>query len=428
MLLIYSHISSSRSLYTCSFIFKELLGIDIELTSDSEKFSAHEGPKINYSDSRITADEFYIRNHRLLFEQNIKTQAIECFTVNNYKAFFKTENSDFPFDIFAASFYLLSRYEEYLPHEKDMYGRYDCEKSLAYREGFLNLPLINIWVIDLAERLKAKYSIINIQYPTFSFLPSYDIDIAYSYRHKGLWRNAGGFLKSPSAERIKVLIGKKMDPFDSYDWLHHLHQHYDLKPMYFFLVAERNGQYDKNILPHKDIMWKLVKRHSKNYRIGLHPSWQSGDNRALLKKEKEQLEAMSETSITASRQHYIRFNLPEGYHRLIVAGIKDDYSMGYGSINGFRASIASPFFWYDLEKDEQTDLRVHPFCFMDANSFYEQRQGPQKTMDELVHYLHVCREVSGTFITIWHNNFLGTEETFSGWREVYDQFIAQVLQ
>jgi hypothetical protein len=428
MVLIYAHISTARLQYTCSFIFKELLGIDFKLTIDSEKFRLHEGPKINYSDSRISADEFYIQNHPLLFEQNIKPQQTGCFTVNDHKAFFKTTGSDLPFDIFAASFYLLSRYEEYLPHEKDMYGRYDCERSLAYREGFLKKPLINTWVIDLAGKLKAKYSILNIQYSIFSYLPTYDIDIAYSYKHKGLVRNLGGYFKDPTTERVKVLAGSQQDPFDSYDWLHHLHQHYDLHPIYFFLVAEKNSQYDKNILPHKDAMWKLVKQHAKKYTIGLHPSWQSGDNRSLLKKEKEQLEAMGECSITRSRQHYIRFNLPEGYQRLISAGITDDYSMGYGSINGFRASTASSFYWYDLEKDEQTRLRIHPFCFMDANSFYEQRQNTKQTLDEMFHYLNVCKEVNGTFISIWHNNFLGTADTFNGWAAIYDEFIAQVQQ
>lgn len=435
MILIYSHISSSRLQYTCSFIFKELLGVDFKLTIDSEKFRSYQGPKINYSNSKITTGDFYIQNHPLLFELNIKSQAIDCFSVNSNKAFFKAENSDLPFDIFAASFYLLSRYEEYLPHEKDMYGRYDCERSLAYREGFLNLPLVNIWAIDLAKKLKEKFSTFNFQLSTFNFLPTYDIDMAYSYKHKGLWRNIGGYLRSPSAERIKVLAGAQQDPFDCYDWLHHLHQHYDLQPLYFFLVAERNGRYDKNILPHKDAMWNLVKQHSKKYTIGIHPSWQSGDDRSLLKKEKEQLKAMAQAPAIGgvptpipSRQHYIRFNLPEGYQRLISAGITDDYSMGYGSINGFRASAASSFFWYDLEKNEQTNLRIHPFCFMDANSFYEQRQNPEQTWDELLHYLTVCKEVGGTLISIWHNNFLGTSDDFSGWKEIYDKFIAQVQQ
>ncbi len=402
------------------------MGVDFKLTIDSENFRIHDGPKINYSDSKISETEFYIQNQPLLFEQDTKSQPVECFIVKNNKAFFKTEASDFPFDIFAASFYLISRYEEYLPHEKDLYGRYDCENSLAYKEGFLNLPLINIWIKEFAKSLHSKFPTFKLQPSTFNFIPSYDIDIAWSYKHKGLLRNIGGFLKSPSAERIKVITGSIKDPFDCYSWLNRLHEQYDLSPIYFFLVAEKNGLYDKNILPHKDAMWKLIKQHAKKYTVGLHPSWQSVDDRSLLKKEKEQLEAMSSTKQTGSRQHYIRFNLPEGYQRLNAAGITDDYSMGYGSINGFRASVASSFYWYDLEKEVQTTLRIHPFCFMDANSFYEQQQNPQQTMEELLHYLTACKEVNGTMITIWHNNFLGTAKGFEGWKEIYEKFISQL--
>jgi hypothetical protein len=137
---------------------------------------------------------------------------------------------------------------------------------------------------------------------------------------------------------------------------------------------------------------------------------------------------MCNCEVNKSRQHYIRFNLPEGYQRLITAGITDDYSMGYGSINGFRASVASSFYWYDLEKEVQTALRIHPFCFMDANALYEQRQDTVTSLNELQHYHAVCKSVNGTLITIWHNNFLGTAKEFTGWKEMYEQFIAQVQQ
>lgn len=414
--------------YICSFIFKELMGVEFELTIDSEKFKTHAGPKINYSKAKVSEDEFHFQNHNLLFEQDIKSQLIDCFTTHTYKAFFKTPVSDFPFDIFAASFYLISRYEEYLPHEKDMYGRYACENSITYREDFLHLPLINIWVTHFREKLKEKYATLNFQPSTFNFLPTYDIDIAYSYKHKGLLRNMGGFLKSPALQRLLVLTGRIKDPFDCYEHLHQLHNKFNLKPIYFFLVAGTNGQYDKNILPHTRAMWELISKHAKKYQIGLHPSWHSGDNRSLLKKEKEQLEAMCNYAVSKSRQHYIRFNLPEGYQRLITAGITDDYSMGYGSTNGFRASVASSFFWYDLEKEQQTNLRIHPYCFMDANAYYEQRQKPDESLNELQHYLAICKKVNGTLITIWHNNFLGTGNDFKEWKGIYEQFIAQVPQ
>ena len=407
------------------------MGVEFKITIDSEEFKNYDGAKINYSDEEIENSKFKIQNYSLLFDEIIITQEIICFDVTGTKAFFRTHNSDFPFDIFAASFYLITRYEEYLPHEKDMYGRYAHENSLSFREGFLNLPLINLWIKEFAQRLKEKFSIFNVQFPIFNFKPTFDIDMAWSYKHKDLLRNFGSFLKHPSLERIKVLAGFQKDPFDSYEWLDELHQQYHIKPLYFFLVAEKNSTYDKNILPHKDAMWRLVKQHAKKYFIGLHPSWQSGDDISLLKKEKLQLSEMAQTAEGVpfhSRQHYIRFNLPEGYSRLIEAGITDDYSMGYGSINGFRASVASSFFWYDLEKEEQTTLRIHPFCFMDANSYYEQKQSPQQTFEEMMHYLSVCKEVNGALITIWHNNFLGTTKEFDGWKDIYEKFITQVQQ
>ena len=100
--------------------------------------------------------------------------------------------------------------------------------------------------------------------------------------------------------------------------------------------------------------------------------------------------------------------------------------MGYGSINGFRASVASPFYWYDLEKEEATYLLLYPFCYMEANSFFEQKITPQQALEEMRHYYQQVKKVNGTFISIWHNTFLGTDERFKGWRDVYYQFIQEV--
>ena len=425
-LLLYSPTCTSRLQYICNFIFKELLNIDFDITSNIETFKSYEGIKINYNNNVISEKEMHISPVNLLFEQNISLQKIDCFEINSKKAFFKTNSADFSFDIFAAFFYLVTRYEEYLPHQKDIYGRYAHENSLAFKEGFLNIPLINIWIKDFVHAIQNKFPEIAVHYSSFTFIPTYDIDIAYSYKHKGAARNLGGFLKSPTLDRIKVLWGLEKDPFDTYDWLNESHEKLGLKPIYFFLVAAQNSLYDKNILPDKKAMWKLIKSHAKKYTIGLHPSWQSGDEKSLLKKEKEQLEAMGEKVITYSRQHYIRFNLPDGYNNLLEAGFTDDYSMGYGSINGFRASVASSFNWFDLQKNEETSLRIHPFCYMEANSFYEQKLSATNAFEELIHYFTICKEVNGTLITIWHNHMLGPDKLYKGWGEMYEKFIQTI--
>ena len=434
-MLFYSHTITPRLRYITDFIGSQVLGESFQLTSDQVFFDQHKGEKLRYDKDSNKDSEFQVAPSGLLFESGIVEQQIKCFEVNgslnakSYKAFFKT-TGDYPFDIFAASFYLLSRYEEYLPHQKDLYGRYAHQNSLSFRENFLHLPLVNIWVQHFRQALQNKFPALDTNQGAFTFLPTYDIDEAFSYKHKQLWRTIGGMTRSvingqwsSLLERISVLSGNRNDPFSSFEWMDHLNQQFQLKPIYFFLVANKTRKYDKNILPSKKSMQELIQQHSNQYSIGIHPSWQSGDDPEKLKYEILRLGHISGKPIVASRQHFIRFTLPNTFRRLIDLGIESDFSMGYGTINGFRASIASPFPWYDLQREEQTKLLLYPFCFMEANSFFEQKFSPEQAFEELKHYHSVVRSVNGTLITIWHNTFLGTSALFKGWKEVYENFV-----
>lgn len=438
-MLLYSPHTTARLSYIVGFLSKELFETPIRITADKEEFLAATGPRINYSNLAAlhpdpvpdAAPIFSLRPVPLLFESGITPQSIDCFEYNGHKAFFATDGH-FPFDIFAAAFYLLSRYEEYLPHEKDEYGRYAYTNSLAWKEGFLGIPLVNYWVLEFKTALKRQYPDLVFRYTAFKFVPTYDIDLAYSYLFKGWARNAGGLFKEiitgkwrEAKTRIAVLRGLRPDPYDTYEWLDSLHLYCRMKPYYFFLVAARCKGVDRNISPSGPGLRELVSYHAAGYRLGIHPSWGSGDKDSLLREEIGWMEQIIDSNITRSRQHYIRFTLPHTYRRLLFYGIDQEFSMGYGSINGFRASVASSFYWYDLEKEEETVMRIFPFCFMDANACYEQSLTPSQAMTELMHYYHHTRRVNGLMVTIWHNNFLGTDPQFAGWREVYEVFLKE---
>ncbi len=428
-MLLFSEIITPRLRYITGFIGKELIDEPFLLTDKRTDFEQYTGAKINYSAKRITGQEIQIHPVSLLFETGVQHQEINCFDDKGRKVFFKT-SGDLPFDIFATTFYLLSRYEEYLPHAKDMYGRYAHTASLAFKEGFLDQPLVNYWLKDFSALLKMKFPSLTFKEPVFTFLPTYDIDEAFSFRHKGWYRNTGGFLRdlfmgkiSDCVHRLQVLAGKKQDPYDAFEIMHRLHDRYQVSPLYFFLLASRKGIYDKNTDPACPVMHTLIRSHGVKYRTGIHPSWQSGDDESLLKEEKDILETLGGKPVMASRQHYLRFTLPDGYRRLLGAGICEDHSMGYGTVNGFRASVAAPFYWYDLGKETTTDLRLYPFCYMDANSFYELKHTPEQALQEMNHYYTEVKNVNGLLITLWHNTFLGTDKKFKGWREVYESFL-----
>jgi hypothetical protein len=173
-------------------------------------------------------------------------------------------------------------------------------------------------------------------------------------------------------------------------------------------------------------MKKLIREHAERNEIGIHPSWRSNNSADILRYEILKLTHISGKPIISSRQHYIKFNLPGTYRRLLDNGIQKEFSMGYGSINGFRASVASSFYWYDLEKGQSTDLLIYPFCFMDANSFFEQKQTSDQALEEMLRYYNTIRSIEGLMITIWHNTFLGSAKMYNGWKETYEQFIEKI--
>lgn len=435
MLLIYSAEISSRLKYIASTLLCNFSGLEVFYTNSEEEFLSFDGAKINYSLRALGEDEFHIPPaSTILFETGIHSINILCTERNNYKILFPNTQGDFSFDIFAASFFLLSRYEEYLPHKKDEYGRFAHTESLAFKESFLDIPVVDYWLQDLQKILQARFPFLLFAIRKFRFVPTYDIDIAFSYLHKGFTRTTGGAMRSllkgevdDIKERFEVIAGKKDDPFDVYEWLYALHLKYNLNPYYFFLVAASTSEYDKNIDPSNTEMRELIKYHAIGYNVGIHPSWQSGDNETTLQEEIKTLETLIERNVIHSRQHYIRMTLPETYRKLINLGIHNEFSMGYGSINGFRASITSPFYWYDLQAEEKTSLLVYPFCFMDANAYYEQKLSPHQAFSAIRQYHDVIKKVNGTMVTIWHNNFFGSDKAFTGWREVYELFLEEVL-
>ena len=196
MIYVFTHKITSRVKYAFNLVFKDLMQIDYELITNRKDFEEKEGVKLAYTMNPI-GEAFFIRSKPLLFEQGINDQDINIIPFDRTKAFFGVGgNSMFPFDIFAASFYLAARYEEYLPHKKDHYNRFDADQSLAFKEDFLHQPVINIWVNKLIDVLKEVYPDFEVPERKYQFITTIDVDNAYAYKEKGFVRTLMGYGKS----------------------------------------------------------------------------------------------------------------------------------------------------------------------------------------------------------------------------------------
>lgn len=399
--------------YVLDWIFKEQFQMPFIVCADLQEWVQYGGPKINYSASTLQEGEIKIIPAGLLNESGViipKTLAIQRWKKSTV-LFYNQPGAVVPFDIFSAVFYLISRYEEYLPHKKDRHGRFLPSESAAGQYSFLQEPVIDQWLYFFRIVFQEKCAVLFSQ-KKFNCQMTFDIDLAWKYLNKGIFRYWGGQWKdfflgkwSNIRARNAVVSGKQQDPFFTFPELDLLHQQYQLKPLYFILLG-KPGKFDKNADPGSKGMKSLMRLLSEKYPVGIHPSYGSHKSRDVLKEEIKILSDAVQKPVTRSRQHFIKFSLPQTYRDLISVGIKEDYSMGYAGLNGFRAGTSHSFLWYDLSKEEITSLRVHPFAFMDATSVFYLKQDPEEVAREWKRLYQQVKSVEGNFISIWHNFIL----------------------
>lgn len=435
---IYTPKLTNRISYIFDLIFHQLLGIPkVKLTSDLYAFSqATKVARINYSQHFISDVPHFFPN-QLLVETGVRTLNLTFKKHENLNAAFfhlpapNNQKAHLPFDPFALSFYLVSRYEEYLDFTPDKFGRFPASSSQAYQNGFLQQALVNLWALKIKALLEKKYPTLQFNCPQYQYTPSYDIDYAYAFLHKGFLRQAAAFGRNvvrldveTLSLQLKTWLRFQKDPYDTFAYLKKLDEHYQLKPIYFWLLGDY-GTYDKNIHYNNKHFQQLIQTNAKKYPLGIHPSFGSNQEQDMVDKEIHRLEKIAAQRIKKSRQHFLMLELPKTYERLVNLGIQEDYSMGYAQHLGFRASIAHPFYWYNLKTEEKTSLQIFPFQLMDVTFNTYLQLSTNKVLEQARPVIQQTKDVGGHLISIWHNSSLCEAWQWKKWRKVYEAILEE---
>lgn len=407
MLLVYTSKITPRVKFIFKQICTRILKIPISFTNVIEEFIAHDSLKMSYGPQPL-GGEFFVKSNGLLFEQGLSDLELNVQVWDDTKCFFACgEKSQIPFDIFSASFYLLSRYEEYLPHLKDAYGRFTKEESLAFKQGFLQQPVVDIWAYKFKEALKNKFPNYEFETRKFSIHPVIDVPVAYYFKNKGLLRTFGETLSDLFSFRFKfiydrfsVLFGFKKDPYDNFKWIINRQKICKTKFNVFFLIGDYTT-YDKNISINKKQFVSLIKSVADYCTVGIKASYMALDSMTILKSEKRLMDGVVNTLTTAARSSFSKVNLPNTYRNYIDLEIYSDFTMGYADTIGFRAGTCTPFLFYDLDYEIQTPLKIHPYQLMDFallkhSSLLDKKETLLKAILEV-------QKVNGSFTFIFHN-------------------------
>ncbi len=384
--------------------------MEVIQTFNEEEFLASGSPKINFSDKKFESC-LCIKPHSILFDVGIKDYPLAVNSHQQFsKIFFKTSNDEVPFDLFGAAFWLLSRYEEYLPFKTDEHNRFNYRSSLAYQYDFIQTPLINLWLHELQIILQNKFPALKFKENKYRFISTIDVDNAFKYKHKGFVRAMAGYLKDVISkdrkgvnERFKVIAGNKKDPFDCYDFLIDANRKNRVEAIYFFLLGDY-GPNDKNQSATNLPFQSLIKSMADYSKVGIHPSYGSTNKLQQLKVEISRLSNIINAPVTISRQHYSILRFPQTYNNLLQAGIEKDYSMGYTNLNGFRASYCFPYQWYNIENEMLTGLTINPFCIAENTLMYYSKKESKTAAELALPVIKEVRKYHGQLISIFHND------------------------
>jgi hypothetical protein len=414
--------------YIFNHLLGELAGIEIKLTDVLNEYQAYEGPSLNYSGQKIKPNEINIVPNGLLFANTITPLNVSI-KKNEDKIFLYLggENIEaYLFDPFAASFYLLSRYEEYFSFQPDIFNRFEASSSILYKNGLLEIPLVDKWAQEIKDNILSVYPGLSAKEKNFSAIITIDIDQAFAFKGRGIKRNLLSFLKNAFGLHTKMLLAQTKfflrfsnDPFDTYDYLNQQQTLAGLRFIYFINIGDYS-RYDKNLPASNAQLKKLLNTLQQNADIGLHPSYYSNEQPGKFQKEKSQLETIISKSITESRQHYLKLKFPSTYHHLIETHIKEDYSMGYASAPGFRAGTCTPFYWFDLEKNSTTQLKLFPITYMEGSLGEDLKLTPSDAQIKINSLTETVKQYKGHFICIWHNHTVNDQFFWKGWKQVFE--------
>lgn len=331
-------------------------------------------------------------------------------------------------DIFGSCFFMLSRYEEYVVKNRDKLDRFDYKDSFAYKNGFLDRPIVNEYVELLWCAIKSICPNAKRRETNYQVIPTHDIDkpfgILYDSPLQILRHFAGDvFYKrglSASFKRLKSIFYKFFLPEhlidqgnEVFDFIIQSSKKYNLNDIFFFMNSKLScfdGNYYVDWPNVKALLEKVIEA---GHQVGIHPSYDSYLNPKEIRKEcvhmVNVLHSIPHGSLAGGRQHYLRWNNPMTWQAYEFAGLNMDSTLTFAGHVGFRCGVCYPYTVYDVVNRKPLNVKEMPLIVMDGTLFEYMRLSQDEALEVCKKLSQRCRRYNGDFVFLWHNTMLYDE-------------------
>ena len=300
---------------------------------------------------------------------------------------------------------LFTRKEEYQSSVRDKYNRFPYYAS-QYRTIF---------------EPKASEFLMNngyhSEYPDgkpFAVCLSHDIDGVYKSSTSKCFRAMDNFTHgnfNASLTSIKQIRSKK-EPYVNFEEIMKLEDKYNARSSFYFLAVDPADQdYEYRV---EDLENEITIIQDRGWEVGLHCSRQGLNDLDKLKKEKRNLEKVTNNSIIGCRNHYLNFVVPDSWELLSKSGFLYDCSFGYADCAGFRNGMCHPFKPFNLNTGKIIEIVEIPQVIMDS-SFTDDymRLDSDGAWEVTRRLINTVAECHGVITVLWHNtSFFGEQGKF----------------
>ncbi|MFO7701692.1 MAG: carbohydrate esterase [Psychroflexus maritimus] len=406
-ILVFTPQLNSRIQYTFDHLLHQVLGFELQYTYKIEEFVAFDGPKFSYGKNPL-GGELFVEEFGLLNEHGFEDIDINVSDWGGLPCFFRvSEQSEVEFDFFSATFYLISRYEEYQPYVKDDDEGFPIEESLAFKNGFLHLPLVDLYAHKFFKILKNKFEVLKLPKKLSKTNIIFAVESAFAYQEKSFFRQVGGAFYdlyhlnvNKLWERIQVNFKFKKDPYNVFEELRKLKNKSEYKFIFLFQLSDFSVK-NRNINHNKRTYQHLIKSVGDHFTTGMLIGYDALKQAAILIEEKKRWEGIAKVDLKVTGNKKYSLNFPDAYINLGKMGVKSDYSLGYPKHIGFRASTSTAFKFYDLDLEQATPLTIHPCVF---NSEILQHQELEQVKHQLYMLRKSSKKVRGEFNLLMENS------------------------
>jgi hypothetical protein len=333
-------------------------------------------------------------------------------------------------DFVAATFFMLTRWEEIAIEDRDKHGRFVEEKSLAIKHGFHKRPIVNEYAEFLWNVLQKLGYSENRKMKKFQFYPTHDIDFLFKY--DGFLKCAkvltGDLVKRKSLSVFRNSVNsiysikskKSADVFDTFDFLMDVSESKGLKSFFYFMSGVR-GETDVDFsITDRRVVSKIEQIIKRGHVVGIHPTYNSFDNILQFKLELSRLRKIS-SDIYEGRQHFLRFQNPKTWQIWNDSGLKIDSTIGFYSTIGFRAGICCEYPVFNVETGKVLDLLERPLVLMDT-ALRREADTQEEFLLKAFEIINTVKKYKGDFVLLWHNNNLSGNE-WNNWDKVYLEIV-----